>query len=152
LTLVGGVTVHLYRRALETLANELGVADAVEFTDRISGSELVARYRTADVFVCLSEHEGVGAPVLEAMHLDVPVVALAAAALPETVGDAGILLPNKDPAMVAEAVHRVLSDERLRNRMLEAGHERVAHFGAERAAKVRTGILTGVVEGTRDGA
>ena len=151
LTLVGGVTVHLYRRALETLAAELGVTGAVEFTDRIAGPELVARYRAADVFVCLSEHEGVGAPVLEAMHLDVPVVAYAAAALPETVADAGILLPDKDPALVAEAVHRVLSDAPMRARLLEAGHERVAHFATERTAKVRTEILTRVVEGAKNG-
>jgi glycosyltransferase involved in cell wall biosynthesis len=135
LTLVGGMTSRLYFRSLQKLAVELDVADAVEFADSVSFGDLLAYYRTADVFVCLSEHEGVGVPVLEAMHFGVPVVASAAAGLPETVADAGILLPDKDPAVVACAVHRVLADQELRARLLDAGRERVDEYSLARSGK-----------------
>ena len=69
---------------------EEGVGAAVEFTDTISHEEKLACYRAADVFVCLSEHEGFKVPVVESMHFGIPVVALAEAAVPETVGDAGV--------------------------------------------------------------
>ena len=59
---------------------------------------LAAHYRAADVFVCLSDHEGFCVPLLEAMHHRVPIVAFASAAVPETLGAAGLCLPDKAPA------------------------------------------------------
>ena len=67
-------------------------------------------------------------PVLEAMHFDVPVVAYAAAAVPDTVGDGGLLLTDKDPVVVATAVERLRSDASLRTRLVDAGRKRVEHF------------------------
>ncbi len=128
LSIVGGRTLLLYSRALERLASELGVADAVDFTNDVKFPQLLAYYRAADVFVSLSEHEGFCVPLVEAMHFGVPTVAYASTAVPETVGDATLLLPEKDPLDVAVAVHRVLSDDALRKAMIEAGHRRVEHF------------------------
>ncbi len=104
LTLVGGQSAGEYWRALRRLTVELGIAHAVTFTDVVSHAELLACYRTADVLLCLSEHEGFNVPVLEAMHFDVPVVAYTSTAVPDTVGDGGILLTDKDPVVVASAV------------------------------------------------
>ena len=59
--------------------------------------QLLAHYRAADVFVSLSEHEGFCVPLVEAMHFGVPTVAFASTAVPETVGDATLLLADKDP-------------------------------------------------------
>src|SRR5207245_1420426 len=120
LSLVGGATSPLYRRALEQLVDELGLAGAVELADVVGFAQLLAYYRTADVFVSLSEHEGFGVPLLEAMHFGVPVVALATSAVPETVGAAGLLLAERDPVVVAVAVHRVLSDAALSARLTAA--------------------------------
>jgi glycosyltransferase involved in cell wall biosynthesis len=69
---------------------------------------LLAHWAVTDVFVCLSEHEGFCVPVLEAMELGVPVVAYAAAAVPETLGGAGVLLDDKGPLVVAEAVDKAV--------------------------------------------
>jgi glycosyltransferase involved in cell wall biosynthesis len=131
LSIVGGRTLLLYSRALERLAEELGVADAVDFTNDVKFPQLLAYYRAADVYVSLSEHEGFCVPLVEAMHFGVPTVAYATTAVPETVGDATLLLPEKDPLEVAVAVHRVLSDDPLRKAMIEAGHRRVEHFSVE---------------------
>lgn len=135
LTLVGGRTSNVYYRSLELLAEELGVAGAVEFTDTITDPEKLACYRAADVFVCLSEHEGFKVPLIEAMHLGVPVVAYGASAVPETVGDAGVLLDTKDPLVVATAVHRVLADAELRGELVRAGHRRAQELSAERTSR-----------------
>lgn len=104
-------------------------------TGRVSDGELGAYYRVADVLVCMSEHEGVGIPLLEAMHHDVPVVAFAAAAVPETVGNAGVLLHRKRPASVAAAVHRVVSDNNLRNGLVTRGAARLRVFSRTTAAE-----------------
>lgn len=125
LTLVGGRTSNVYYRSIEVLAEELGVDDAVEMTDTISFAEVLACFHASDVFVCLSEHEGYGVTLLEAMHLGLPVVAYASSAIPEVVGDAALLLDDKDPMLVASAVHRVLTDPAVRDDLLEAGRSRV---------------------------
>ena len=84
------------------------------------------------MLLCLSEHEGFNVPVVEAMHFDVPVVAYAATAVPDTVGDAGLLLTDKDPVVVATAVERLRSDASLRQSLVEAGRKRAEHFSIER--------------------
>lgn len=128
LSIVGGRAALLYSRALERLAADVGVADAVDFTDSLSFPQLLAYFAHADVFVSLSEHEGFCVPVVEAMHFGVPVVALGTTAVPETVADAGLLLDDADPLVVATAVDRVLTDRPLRDGLVAAGHRRVEHF------------------------
>jgi glycosyltransferase involved in cell wall biosynthesis len=145
LTLVGGRTSNVYYRSLELLADELGIGDAVELTDTISHEEKLACYRAADVLVCLSEHEGFKVPVVEAMHFGIPVVAYAATAVPETVGDAGVLLPTKDPMVVAEAVHRVMTDDGLRADLVAAGRRRAEDFSLARTSKRLLDLLDGFV-------
>lgn len=133
LTLIGGKTSALYHRVLEQLVDELGLTACVDLADVVTFPELLAHYRAADVFVSLSQHEGFFVPALEAMHFDVPVVARAATAVPETVGDAGLLLPDDaagDPVVVATAVHRVVTDRGLRDRVVAAGRGRLEHFSA----------------------
>jgi len=132
LTLVGGQSAGEYWRALHRLAGHLGIADAVTFTDVVSHAELLACYRSADVLLCLSEHEGFNVPVLESMYFDVPVVAYAAGAVPDTVGDGGLLLTDKDPLVVASAVERLRSDPSLRTQLVDAGRRRVEHFSIAR--------------------
>jgi glycosyltransferase involved in cell wall biosynthesis len=145
LTLVGGQSAGLYWRALHKLAADLDVADAVTFTDVVTHAELLACYRSADVLLCLSEHEGFNVPVVESMYFDVPVVAYAAAAVPDTVGDAGLLLTAKDPVVVATAVERLRSDPSLRESLVEAGRKRVEHFSIERTGPQWIDTLTGLM-------
>jgi glycosyltransferase involved in cell wall biosynthesis len=132
LTLVGGQSAGLYWRALRSLAEDLDVAGAVTFADVVSHAELLACYRSADVLVLLSEHEGFNVPVVEAMHFGVPVIAYASSAVPETVGDGALLLTDKDPVVVAAAVERLRSDRTLRRALVDAGRKRVEHFSIAR--------------------
>src|SRR5205823_6332917 len=90
-----------YHGRLRALAAELGVAGAVTFAGSVSLAALVAYYRTATAFVSLSEHEGFGVPLLEAMRFDLPVVAYDAGAVAETLGDAGLRVKTRELPEVA---------------------------------------------------
>jgi glycosyltransferase involved in cell wall biosynthesis len=148
LTFVGGQSAGLYWRALHTLAEDLGVADAVTFTDVVTHEQLLACFRTTDLFVLLSEHEGFNVPVLEAMYFDVPVLAFASSAVPGTVGDAGLLLTDKRPIVVAAAAERLRSDASLRQRLVEAGRKRVEHFSIARTGPETLAALTKLMKET----
>ena len=92
LMLVGAGRLPAYRRALDHFIFELNLAQA-SIVGSVSDAELAAFYRRADLFVTASEHEGFCVPLVEAMAFEVPIVARTNAAIPETVADAGILLP-----------------------------------------------------------
>jgi glycosyltransferase involved in cell wall biosynthesis len=128
LTLVGGVTAPRYLLALRDMVDALAVEEAVDIRSGLSHPELLAHYAAADVFVCLSEHEGFCVPLLEAMEVGVPVVAFAAAAVPGTVGDAAVLLGEKDPLTVAAAVAGLLDDDYRRRALIDSGRRRARCF------------------------
>ena len=132
LHLVGGSSSATYLTAIERMADAYGIADAVTVTGPVTDGVLAAHYRSADVFVCLSEHEGFCVPLLEAMHHGLPIVAFAAAAVPETLAGAGLLLHDKSPVTVAAAAHRVVSDPALRAHLSRAGADRLHDFDLDR--------------------
>jgi glycosyltransferase involved in cell wall biosynthesis len=136
LWLVGGISSAAYAEALGRFIDSLGLARAVTIAGAVPPGALAAYYRHADVFVCLSEHEGFCIPLLEAMWHQVPIVALASSAVPETLGRAGILLPHRDgrqprPAMVAAAAHRAISDGPTHDHLVNAGLARAEAFSLE---------------------
>lgn len=133
LRLVGSPLGTTYGPALEEFVRDLELTEAVVVTGSVDPAALEAHYRAADVFVCASEHEGFCVPIVEAMGHGVPVVAYGAAAVPETVGNAGIVLPDKDPVRFASAVARVVTDATLRRRLERAGAHRVAGYGVEQS-------------------
>jgi glycosyltransferase involved in cell wall biosynthesis len=139
LHLVGGAISDEYRTAVERFAAELGLTGALDIAGSVTHEELIAYYAAADAFVCLSNHEGFCVPLLEAMYHRLPIVAYTNTAVPETVGGAGLILPNKEPARVAAAVHRVITDPQLRSLLAGAAGERVATFSLPR---VRAGFAS----------
>ena len=128
LHLVGSPLGETYEPALRAFIDELGLDDAVYFAGSVSGAELEAYLQSADVFVCASDHEGFCVPLAEAMGHGVPIVAYGVTAVPETVGGAGLVLPDKSPLPFASAVARVLSDQALRHHLSAAGRARAAGF------------------------
>jgi len=110
-----------YLAMLHALARRLGVHD-VHFTGHVSNAELAAYYGIADVFLCASEHEGFCVPLVEAFHMDVPVLAYAAAAVPSTMDGGGVLYEDKDPVHVAALVDAVIGDAAMRERILAGQH------------------------------
>ncbi|WP_193164687.1 glycosyltransferase family 4 protein [Microbulbifer hainanensis] len=96
--------------ATEQLLNELDLQSSVHFVSGISNDELVAHYASAGVVVCPSLYEGFGLPAGEAMACGVPVISSDGGALPEVVGDAGIVVPAGDSAALALALGALLAD------------------------------------------
>ncbi|MGD9572521.1 MAG: glycosyltransferase family 4 protein [Thermoleophilia bacterium] len=117
-----------YEEHCRALAEALGVGDRVRFLGSVDDDELGRRYADADAFVCLSDHEGFCVPLIEAMASGLPIVAYASSAIPETLGGAGLLLPEKPPSLVAEAVMEALDNPALSSGVAAARRERLAHF------------------------
>ncbi|MFC6979142.1 glycosyltransferase family 4 protein [Microbulbifer taiwanensis] len=111
--------------ATEQLLHELQLQDAVRFVSGISNQELVEYYASASVVACPSLYEGFGLPAGEAMACGVPVVSSDGGALPEVVGDAGLVVPAGDCVALAQALHKLLSDESLRQDLGRKGRERI---------------------------
>ncbi len=128
LHLVGSPLGETYEPALHAFIDDLGLADVVHLPGSVSGAELEAYFRAADVFVCASDHEGFCVPLAEAMGHGVPIVAYGVAAVPETVGGAGLVLNDKSAVPFAAAVGRVLRDDTLRGVLATAGRERAGGF------------------------
>lgn len=152
LWLVGGSSSPRYVSVLERFVAAMDLGGAVTLTGSVSQAALVSYYRGADVFVCLSQHEGFCVPLLEAMWHRVPVVALGTSAVPETLGPAGLVLPaggdgrRSGPAVVAAAVHRVVSDPSLRDVLVARGAARVEEFALDRT-RARFAAAIADVEG-----
>ncbi|HVB94684.1 MAG TPA: glycosyltransferase family 4 protein [Acidimicrobiales bacterium] len=125
LTVIGAPSEPNYAHALRRYANFLGLSDAVDFVSGIDEAQLAAHYRASDVLVMLSEHEGFGVPLIEAMTHGVPVVAYDAGAVGEILGNAGVLLDRKHPRHVASAIHRLLADPTGVDRLVARARERV---------------------------
>ena len=133
--LVGNARLEPYRKALIRYIEELNLGN-VWITGPVSTAQLVAFYEAADVFVTMSEHEGFCIPLVEAMGFDVPVVARAHGAIPETLDRAGVLLPAEaGPELACEAVLDLLGSSDRRKAVVESGRRRLADFDpdAERA-------------------
>ncbi len=141
LHLVGSPLGLRYEPALRAFIERLELGDAVNLAGSLDPSGLEAYFRAADVYVSASDHEGFCVPVVEAMGHGIPVVAYGVTAVPETVGDGGILLDSKEPLRFAAALSRVLGDEELRRRLSEAAARRVAHFDLARSKERFVSLL-----------
>jgi glycosyltransferase involved in cell wall biosynthesis len=123
------------------LIERLGLGGAVYFAGSVDDASLLAYYRVATAFVSLSEHEGFGVPLLEAMRFRVPLVAYDAAAIGETVGSGGVLLRERDLAETAEAAAIVGEKTELREALVAAGERRVEDFDSEKVAERTRQVL-----------
>jgi L-malate glycosyltransferase len=117
------------------------------FTGQVASEELAVYYQRAAVYISLSEHEGFCAPLLEAMAADVPVLAYAAAAVPETLGGAGVQFAPKDLEYAAELLGALAFDDDLRAKVIAGQRRRLADFGDDRITRQLETII-----GTRSGA
>ncbi len=128
LVLVGDASPPQYLHSLKSLARRLDVHGRVVFTGKVSDKNLLQWYQLSDVLACASEHEGFGVPLVEAMANGLPVVAYDAAAVAETVRDAGIVLRDKRPVTMAVALNRVLGDQQLRDCLRDRGIKSAQRF------------------------
>lgn len=131
LILVGSIGYKNYYKALEKYIEELDVQNVI-FTGHVTDEALEAYYSVADLFLCMSEHEGFCMPLIEAMGRGIPVLAYAAAAVPETMGNAGILLESKDETVACKHIDRVFLDKQYREKIIAEEQEHVRQINIGR--------------------
>jgi glycosyltransferase involved in cell wall biosynthesis len=129
LLLVGASPHHVYQAYLDMLVSNLNLTGQVMFTGGVPfNAGFGAFYQAADAFLCLSEHEGFCAPIVESMYFDLPIIAYSAAAVPETLGDAGILVIEKRYDVIGELIYNLVNDQVLRQQVVQKQRERLADF------------------------
>jgi len=116
-----------YYHAVQQAIHDTG-AIGVVLTGKVSQAELNAYYQKADLFVSMSEHEGFGVPLVEAMHFGIPVLAYKCTAVPETMGDAGVLFTEKRYPELAEMMDLLIEDQGLRERVIAGQRRRLPAF------------------------
>lgn len=126
LILTGKLDPQLETYYAELRANiaEHGLAEAVVFTGVVPDAVLKALYLSAHLFVTMSEHEGFCVPLVEAMALKIPIVALGSSVIPETLGDGGLIWDEADPHVLAASLQKILTDSNLAESLGEAGFAR----------------------------
>lgn len=129
-----------YTAQLKAYAAASG-SDDVVFTGQIAFDEIIACYLAADVFVCMSEHEGFCVPLLEAMLFNVPIVAYNSTAVVDTLGGSGALVDDKDPVFISLLCERLIRDVKLRGEVVKGQRDRLEAFQADRTeAKLKEAL------------
>jgi glycosyltransferase involved in cell wall biosynthesis len=126
------------------IAEYMMLPDRFLFTGPVPDVELAAYYRNAHAYVSLSEHEGFCVPLVEAMSMDVPVLAYAAGAVPETLGGAGVSFAPKDLEQAAELLGALVYDQPLRDRIIQGQRARARAFGLDRVEPQLKAMLESV--------
>ncbi len=116
-----------YLQYLRAIIQELELRDVV-FTGHVTNAELLAYYRLASVYLCLSEHEGFCMPLMEAMHFGIPVLAYAAGAVPDTLAGAGVLIKEKNYPEIAEMAALLCEAAGFRDKIVQGQRRRVEEF------------------------
>ncbi|MDQ2899008.1 MAG: glycosyltransferase, partial [Acidobacteriota bacterium] len=132
-----------YTERLRKLARKLALrpGDDFVFTGKISDAEVAGYYRDSDAFLCMSEHEGFCAPLLESMAFDLPTVAYAAPACEEAMGGAGVLFREKNFPAMARTVAAILEDPARREEILAGQRQRLQAFRPEEQRKTLSALL-----------
>lgn len=135
-----------YTRRVWQRIKELGLERQIFMLPFVPESDLVALYNAATLFVYPSLYEGFGLPILEAMACGVPVIASNTSSLPEVVGDAGLLVPPRDPEAWAQAICLILTDEQLSEELAERGLQRAREFTWWRTVEMTLQVFRTVLE------
>jgi len=124
LIFVGDLGCKEYVNDLTSYVNTLRTRDVI-FTGKVSQQELIGYYSIADIFLCMSEHEGFCVPLIEAMMYDIPVIAYAAAAIPDTLAGSGVLMHNKNLSEWSEKIHKIFTDDKYHQQIIGTQQNRI---------------------------
>ncbi|WP_461369754.1 glycosyltransferase family 4 protein [Candidatus Darwinibacter acetoxidans] len=128
LIVAGGVASPSYFEQVNAEIRNLRLEDNVLVFETLADEDVYALYRIADLYISLSQHEGFGMPLVEAMAFDIPVAAFAAGAIPSTLGTGGLLLKTRDSEYVAASAHLILQEPWLRTQVVHAQRRELQRF------------------------
>lgn len=119
-----------YYNILLLQVKELGLGNSVHFVKAVPQAHLNTYYKYASMFLCMSEHEGFCIPLMESMIHDLPILAYAAAAVPETLDGSGVLVKEKNFEMIAEMMGEIIHNQTFRSAIVRGQQERIARYKA----------------------
>ncbi|MCX7998945.1 MAG: glycosyltransferase family 4 protein [Leptospiraceae bacterium] len=108
-----------YKEEILELIEYFHLQNHVKLTEFLDQEDLNKEYSNADIFLCLSEHEGFCVPLLEAMHYELPIIAYNKSAVPETLRGSGILFYEKDFYKIAEIIYVLFHNQELKDKIIE---------------------------------
>lgn len=124
-----------YYQCLQDKIRHLPCRENIEFKGKVSDDEVYAAYNDADVFICMSEHEGFCIPLLESMYFDVLTIGFDAGAVKSTMGEAGVLVQYKDPKCIAQLIHTIFQSKNIYKELIEKQRENVLLYSREQIKK-----------------
>lgn len=134
-----------YFAKLMGFVKDLKLIDIV-FTGHIPFNKLVDYYKKADVFICMSEHEGFCVPLLESMYFNLPIIAYNCTAIGETMGDSGVLIESKDFLAIAECIDEIISSDIKRNEIIGSQIKRLESFNFNKTKKLFEDYITKIID------
>ncbi|MEE4563354.1 glycosyltransferase [Paenibacillus polymyxa] len=136
LFLVGSIDgTERYYNELNILIKNLQLEEYVTITGHISFNQILSYYRNADLFLCMSEHEGFCVPILEAMYFQLPIISYKSSAITETLGSGGFLILEKDYKVVAELIQIMLTDKELNSKLRANQLNQLQKYSKENASE-----------------
>ena len=130
-----------YSDLLKKLVKELGLENDVVFPGHIKFEEILAFYKVADLFLCMSEHEGFCVPLVESMFFEVPILAYNSSAIKDTLGNSGVIVNKKDYFLISELMNYILSDENVKKEIIKNQNKRLEDFKLEKVEKQLLGFI-----------
>ncbi len=128
LYLVGGTSGDGYEQEIRELIASYSLENEVVLTGKVSYEDLYAYYHLADAFVCLSEHEGFGVPLIEAITFDVPVIAYDSSNIKNTLGGGGVLFKEKNLEYIAGFLSLLANNRALRREIIKTQRGNLLKF------------------------
>lgn len=125
LFIIGDTSNKEYLKEVEATIKENDLSENVILTGKVNESDLKTYYANASAFICMSEHEGFGVPLLEAMKMKVPLVAYDSSAILETMGGAGIGFSKKNYTTIAALLYEIVTNKDLRDKIIDNQLERI---------------------------
>lgn len=146
LFLVGIRGIERYDFMLEEMVRRLNLEGHVHFTGMVSDSQLAAYYQLADLLLCMSEHEGFSVPLLESMHLGIPILAHNTTSIPHTLDGTGVIFNEKRYNEIAEMMDILIEDQQFRTIIIERQRKRLEFFKKPRLEKLLQSYIDEVMQ------
>jgi glycosyltransferase involved in cell wall biosynthesis len=149
LILVGDMSQVWYVEKLKEQCRILGIEKQVVFTGKVSDDDLKSYYKSADIFLCMSEHEGFGVPLLEAINFEVPLIAYHSSAVAETMDGAGVIVKYKDFAAISALAYEININSEFRDRLIKRQSERLISMEQTRTECILENVINNVITNSR---
>lgn len=146
LFLVGAVKSDQYDYFLRDLVKRFDLEDCVHFLGFLKWPEYLAYYYVANLYLCMSAHEGFCRPLLEAMYLKVPILAVNETAIPDTLGDGGVLVDSREPSVVAAMMNGIIRDRQFYDEMIDRGYKRYTDLSGQSGGQIWVQALKEIVD------